>query len=84
MALALCSLSDGALLAACQQGTRQHLPEICCHTVGVLQQMKQFETVLFSNLASALEMQTEQAMKRDPTEDRTKNHHKRGFHGIDG
>ena len=46
--------------------------------------MKQFETVLFSNLASALEMQTEQAMKRDPTEDRTKNHHKRGFHGIDG
>lgn len=45
--LALHSHEDEALLTAHQQGMTQHLSEICHHMMGILEQMKQLETVLF-------------------------------------
>lgn len=73
---------DEALVTAHGQGMMQHLSEICCHTMGVSQQIKQLQTALFENLASALEMQTEPTMKRDPAEDRTKNQHRGAFSSV--
>lgn len=67
---------DEALVTAHGQGMPQHLSDICRHTMGVAQQMKQLQTALSENLASALDMQTEPTMKRDPAEDRTKNQHR--------